>query len=156
MNNDIQVFKNLKDAKVDNSFLSSPINKKANTDFKYLCSQTGYSTLNNLNFLTLKTIVQGRKVGEFLVIGHDLSDRMVKFPKDLIDLDKEDHYVAVVCYKDDKVVDVLVFNVASFKKVGLLSIFKDLKKEDAYGVSISSPSDKKMIQYTFGYVLKNK
>jgi len=150
----LEDIKKLKEGFVDDGFLDSAINQQAEKDFKYLCAQTNYSTFDSLkgNF-TLKTAdSKAKNIGEFLVIGHDTSTSIAKFPKNLIDVEKPNSYVAVVCYKDDKVLDVFVFNVDNFKKVGLMSVFKSYNKTNEYGIALNMGSQK-IKQYSFGYVL---
>ena len=138
-------------------FLAQPIHMQAKKDFQFLCGQTDYSYMNNVNFVSLRTANTANKyLGDFFVIGHELSDKIVKFPKEYIDLEKPNTFVSAVCYaKDKSVADVLVFPVASFKNTGLLSMFKNFDKTGEFGIAISSVDDKKVKQYSFGYVLKN-
>lgn len=140
----------------DKHFLETKIHQQAKKDFQYLCSQTEYSTFNNLHLLTLKTSDGKFKyLGEFLVLGHDVSNKLISFPKNLIDIEKPNHFVAVVCYKKGEVLDVLVFNVQGFKTTSLFGVHKDLSKQNMYGLNISDPENKKLKSYSFGLVLKN-
>ncbi|MDD2226994.1 MAG: hypothetical protein PHH71_00210 [Clostridia bacterium] len=150
----LEDIRKLKEGFVDDGFLDSAINQQAEKDFKYLCSQTNYSIFDSLkgNFTLRTSDSKGRTIGEFLIIGHDTSTNIVKFPKNLIDVEKPNSYVAVVCYKNDKVLDVFVFDVANFKKVGLISMFKSYNKTNEYGIALNINSQKTK-QYSFGYVL---
>ncbi len=138
-------------------FLDLPLNQKARLDFKYLCGTTGYTTFNNLNYQTVKTADSKEKyIGEFLVIGYNVESEIVKFPQDLLNLESENHFLAVVCYENNSVADILIFKAEEFKKFRLLpSIFKDLKDEKAFGVKLGGLDNTKLKQYSFGYVLKN-
>ena len=126
----------------DKTFYNSALNVQADKDFKFLCTKTNYRCANNTVYRTLTTLGNA-PVGDFLVFGHKLEDKMAWFPKEAV---KENLYVAVVCYADGKVADVLVFDANNFK-------FKDNKKTGMLGVKIKNVT--KLKQYSFGYVLKN-
>lgn len=151
----INELERLKQYDSDAGFLDIPLHQNAKRDFKYLCSETGYTTLNNLNFQTVKTADSKQKyIGEFLVLGYVDGDGTLLFPQNLISIEDPNQYVAVVGYKDDKVVEVLVFEATKFKTAGLLSIFKNFKKTNEYGIKIGNITNEKLKQYSFGYVLK--
>jgi len=153
----LEDLKKLKNEFEDTSFLDDPLHQQAEKDFKYLCTQTDYSTLDSLKgYITVKTAdSQNKNLGEYLVVGHEVKNKIVKFPISLVDVEKPDNYIAVVCYDNKKVLDVLVFDVANFKKTGVMSKFKIYKKTNEYGIVLNDINNQKLKQYSFGYVLKN-
>ena len=148
--------KKLSEENNEKPFLNDEIHQKAKNDFKFLCNKSDYTTFNNLNYQTLKTADSRVKyLGEFLVIGYNVEDGVVKFPKYLLDLEQPNRFVAVVVYKAGNVANVLVFNSAEFKNTGLFSMFKDLNKTSEFGIAIKDANNKNLEKYSFGYVLKN-
>ena len=138
----------------EKGFLEQSIHQNALKDFKFLCQKTGYTTFNNLNFQTLRTADNhNRYLGEFLVLGYDVTEKKVTFPAGLLDIGNDKCFVAAVCYSNGSVQDVLVFSATEFKKAGVFSMFKSLKKEGALSIGIGSPDSKNLKQYSFGYVL---
>jgi len=147
----------IKESRSDNdvrSFLDHGIHLNAKNDFRFLCQKTGYNMLNNVHLQAVRTADNyNRHLGDFLVLGCDIADKKIAFPSMLIDVEAEKQFVAVVCYNNGNVQDVLVFSVGEFKKPGMFSIFKNLKKEGMFSVAISNADNKNLKQYSFGYVL---
>lgn len=153
---DIKDLQQLSKVLDDKGFLNEPINIRAKQDFLYLCNKTGYSAMNKRHFMSLSHADSGgRHMGEFLVIGYNTADKTAVFPKELINPDDDNNYVAIVCYNKDRVVDVLVFAAANFKKIGLFGIYKNLKGEGAYGVVLNDANTVAHKKHSFGFVLKN-
>lgn len=141
----------------DKGFFDDPLHIKAKKDFQFLCSQTGYAALNNLNYLSVKTIAADKYVGEFLPLGYKTSSKSVTFSKEVFDVDKPNSYVAVVAYNSyDEVIDVFLFSGELLKKPGIFSIVKFNKNDNAYSINIGDGLNSKLKQYSFGYVLKNQ
>jgi len=141
----------------EHDFMDSDINRQAKTDFKYLCTQTGYTALNNVNYITVKaaTNTGDKYIGEFLVIGYDVKNKAAEFPQNILDAKKAGTFVGVVMYQGGEVKDVLVFKAAEFLKPGMFSIFKNLKGKGMYAINIGDGQNKNLKQYSFGYVVKN-
>ena len=141
----------------DKGFFDNPLHIKAKKDFQFLCSQTGYAALNNVNYLSVKTIAADKYVGEFLPLGYKTSSKAVTFPKDIFDTEKPNGYVAIVAYNNyDEVVDVFLFGGELMKKVGMFSLIKFNKNDNTYSINIGDGLNQKLKQYSFGYVLKNQ
>ena len=139
----------------DKGFFDNPIHIKAKKDFQFLCAQTGYAALNNINYVSVKTIIADKYVGEFLPLGYNTKSKSLNFPKAIFNADKPDNQVAVVAYNAyDEVIDVFLFAAEMFKKGGLFSIVKS-NKDDTYTVHVGDAVGSKLKQYSFGYVLKN-
>ena len=138
----IKTIEKIKEDLKDATFYNSALNVQADKDFRFLCAKTNCRCTNNTDLRTLTTL-DNAPIGDFLVFGHKLEDKMAWFPKDAV---KENLYVAVVCYKSDCAEEVLVFDANNFK-------FKDNKKTGMLGVKIKDVN--KLKQYSFGYVLKN-
>ena len=136
----------------DTDFTDLPKNRRAKEDFKYLCNKTNYSALNNVKYLSVNGL---KKLGDFLVLGYSPADKMIVFPQDLIDVENRGLFVAVVVYNGDRVNDVLIFKASEFKKPGMFSMFKNLKKSDEYAISLGDASSPKLKEYSFGLVLKS-
>ena len=155
MNNQLERLQQINEGIEGKSFLDQELHIQATKDFKYLALQTGYNLFVNLNCQRLTTADKdSRYVGDYLVLGYNMQDKRVLFPKGLINVENPDMNVAVVCYKDGDVQDVLVFGATNFKKIGMFSIFKDVKASGAYAINIGDLG--KLKQYSFGYVIKNK
>ncbi|MDR0975418.1 MAG: hypothetical protein LBM01_00465 [Christensenellaceae bacterium] len=151
---DFSNLSSLVDRERPKTFLDSPINKQAKQDFSFLCSQTNLAALANLNFIAPKSAVEGvGSLGDFLPLGMEINDKRVEFPANLIDTASAEQYVAVVCYKDERPIDVLVFRAIEFAKTGLFSIFKN--KNGLCSIKIGDINSPKMKERSFGYV-KNK
>lgn len=146
-----QGIKGVLDSLKDKTFMESPLHVQAKKDFNTLCQKIGYSGFNNLNYMSVK-YENTYYVGEFLVLGHNLTDKQVTFPKYLFDANNDKLYLAVVVYSNGTPTDAFAFKATEFKKTGLLSMYKYDKNTDAYSVGINP---NKLKQYSFGYVLKN-
>ena len=154
MQDNLEVVKKISAGFEERGFLDQSIHQNAKKDLKFLAQKTGYTTFNNLNFQTLRTADNfNRYLGEFLPVGVEVSDKKVVFPAALVDLANDKQFIAVVCYNDGDVQDVLVFAVAEFRKAGMFSMFKNQKKEGALAIVIGDPASKNLKQYSFGYVL---
>jgi len=154
LNNYFDTVKALNESKQTKGFLDNQLHQSAKNDFKYFCTRTLHSTFNNVNFQTVITGDSASlRLGDFLPLGADLKEGKVTFPKDLINIDDAEQFVAVVCYENGSVVDVYAFKTAEFKKTGMLSKFKEDAKRGTYTISL--PGAGKLKQYSLGYVLKN-
>lgn len=153
---DLEEIKKLTRDASDIKFLDRDIHLRAKKDFKYLCTQAGYNTFNNLNLQSIKKADSNEKyLGEALVLGFDVKDKMLTFPMEFLDIEKPNHFVGVVVYDGKAIKDVFLFNAGGFKKAGLFSMFKVLKKSGEYGIAIKDADNYKMKNYSFGYVLNN-
>lgn len=153
---EIKDLQQLSDVLDDRGFFDSPIQVKAKQDFLYLCNKTGYSAMGKRHYMAVsRADSKGKHLGEFLVVGYNTADKTATFPKELIDTDAEDVFVAVVCYANGKVADVLVFAAASFRKIGMLGIFKNLKSANRYGIVLGDGNTLPLKKYSFGFVLNN-
>lgn len=136
------------------TFLENPIHVKAKEDLLFLCAQTGYFSSYNGDYLTISTSTASVEYGNVLVLGQDLSNKKITFPKTLVSRGASNLHVAVVGYSKGTAVDVYLFPVTGFQKTGLFSMYKEDKKEGTY--SIHLPGEKDLKQYSFGYVFNNK
>lgn len=144
-------FDNVKDDESLHGFLDLAINQKARNDFKYLCNHTNYLVKNNVNYYTLSN---GDKViGDFFPIGYNVEKNSASFPDKYIDVNNHKLFVAVVCYENDAVKDVMVFKASDFKSTGIFSIFKHSDKAKQYAVVLGDLSNKKLKQNSFGIAL---
>lgn len=138
--------------KRNDGILDNPINEKAHVDFCELVKRSGLGYRLNVKHITLYNSKESY-IADCFVLGANAKDKGLKVPKDCI-VREDKAYVAVVVYADDSVEDVCLFPVHDIKnKKGLFSIYKYLKKEDAYFIKL--PNKKKLSNYTFGLVLKD-
>jgi len=103
----------------DRRFLEDAIHRKARQDFKEMVqSKTGYMAIDNMNFQRVKmlSLSAEKDIGYFLPIGHDMKQRKVELPVELLDITDENKYVAVVGYVEGRVTGYYVFNATNFKK----------------------------------------
>ena len=135
----------------DKSFSDKEVNVLAKQDFKYLCSQTGYNALNNIDYIRVEQM--NKKIIDVFVVGHDLSNKNIEIPGQYVDVEKEDLYVGVVYYENGKVKNICLFKAADFAKRGIFSMFKYNKGNNTYNINL--PNEEKLKQYSFGYVIKN-
>ena len=131
-------------------FFDTEINVKALKDFTYLLSQSQIGYNMNIKHVTLFNSTNSF-IADCAVIGATEKDKIVKVPKEI--LHREDKaYVAIVLYDGEKFEDVFLFPVVDIKsKHGLFSMYKDLKKEDSFGIKINK---KKLTDLKFGIVLQ--
>lgn len=144
-------FENVKDDESLQGFLDLAINQKAREDFKYLCNHTNFLVKNNVNFYTLSK--GGKVVGDFFPIGYNIKNKVVNFPGSYIDINNEKLSVAVVCYENNEVKDVLVFKMKEFKHTGLFNMFKYSEKAKQYSIALGDLNNKKLKQNSFGVAL---
>lgn len=146
-------FDNVKDDESLHGFLDLAINQKARNDFKYLCNHTNFLVKNNVNYYTLS---KGDKViGDFFPIGYNLKNKSVNIPESYIDVNNGKLFVAIVCYDNEEVKDVMVFKANDFKSTGIFSIFKYSDKVKQYAIVLGDLSNKKLKQNSFGVALSD-
>jgi len=130
--------------------------RKAEADFRYLCSQSNFFISSNLGLLSLTK--SGTKHGDVLCIPFKTSDKVIRIPKSKIKLDDPQMYVAVVCYIDGKPVDVLLINSAKFAEsmeVKLFNFSKLIsydKKVEQFEVHIKNLNDAAVQKFAFSEV----
>jgi len=117
-------------------------------DLRFLCSRMGFGLLNNVNLHALYNS-ESKKLCDFLVIGHDTSDKSVTFQSKEINVEDPNMYVAVVAYTNGQVRDAYLFKASEFKKPGMFSMFKN--KNGVGCVDIGKES--KLKDYSFGNVI---
>jgi len=152
---DSEIFGELKNDGID-LFIDLPINQKARNDFKFLCSQSNFLVKNNVNNYAISK--DGKIIGDFFPVGYNVKNRSVAIPEKFIDVEKEDLYIAVVCYENEEVKDVFVFKAREFKHMGgklssLFSMFKHSSKVNQYAVVLGDGEKQKLKQSSFGVAL---
>jgi len=132
-------------------FFDTEINAKALKDFCFLVSQSQMGYSMNIKHVTLFNSTNSF-IADCTVIGATDKDKIAKVPKEV--LHREDKaFVAVVLYAGEKLEDVFLFPVTDLKtKHGLLSLYKDLKKEECFGIKIKKKN--KLPNFKFGVVLQ--
>ena len=138
--------------KAPTHFLDEEINQKAKKDFCYLATQSNLAHIDKLKHVVLSNSTNNH-VCDVAVIGATEKDSMVKFPKSIL-ITEEDAYVGLVLYdsKGNNVEAVYMFDLATVRKTGMFSAFKDLKDEDSIGINLKAKG--KWGNYKFGYVLR--
>ncbi len=132
-------------------FFDTEINTRAMKDFCFLVSksQIGYSM--NIKHVRLFNATNSF-IADCTVIGATEKDKIVSVPKEVLHRD-DNAFVVVVLYDGEKLEDVFLFPVVDLKsKHGLFSLYKDLKKQDCFGIKIKKK--KKLADLKFGIVLQ--
>ena len=130
--------------------------RKAETDFRYLCSQSNFFVSNNLGLLSMTK--SGEKHGDALCLPFKTSDKMLRINKSQVKLDDPNMYVAIVCYIDGKPVDVLLINSAKFAESMEAKLFNFNKfitfdkKTEQFEVHIRNLNDAAVQKFAFGEV----
>ena len=150
---------------LDRGFLGRDDVKQAREDFRYLVGALGpgHGTANNLDFLAIeKNYV---KIANCFVVPFDTKARTTRFPAGFLDSQLTMIYVAVICYKNGKAVDALMFNAERFikllkqsSKFKLLSVFKRKtitfdEKTNEYVIKINNIKDMLIQRHAFGVVV---
>ena len=132
-------------------FFDTEINTKALKDFCFLVSQSQIGYSMNIKHVRLFNATNSF-IADCTVIGATNKEKIVQVPKEVLHRD-DGAFVAVVLYDEDKLEDVFLFPVTDLKhKHGLFSLYKDLKKQDCYGIKIKKK--KKLTDFKFGIVLQ--
>lgn len=143
---------NLVNKEVAVHYLEEGINKKAKDDFCFLVNQGGLSYYVKLNHVCVCGS-SAKLLADTAVLGAEYGTSMVKVPKSELNV-AEAGKVAVVVYNKESVAGIYLFDMEKIKsKTGLFGRFKDLKKEDMYGIKLAGIE--KLVDNKFGVVFSD-
>ena len=124
---------------------------KAREDFRFVLGQANLTTTN---YLDMQAIVKvNETLAYVLAVPFNTEDKSCVISGGKIRKEDPKMYVAAVCYRGGKPVDVFMFNSALFVKSN--KIVKYNKKTDQYVIRIKNIKHKSMQQYAFGFVVRN-
>lgn len=125
--------------------------KKAREDFQFVLSQSNFLAPNYLGYQSI--VKNGVTLGYALAVPFNVEEKECTVPEHLVKKDDPKMYVAAVCYKGGRPVDVLMFNSALFAKCKK-PIDHD-KKKSQYVLHIKDIGHSSMQMHAFGYVIGN-
>ena len=140
--------------------------KQAMDDFRYVATSVYCVVLFNKGLLGVTK--NGEHLADVLCVYVDLEKKTASFPKEKVNINDPKMYVAAVCYKNKKAVDVLLFPSSMFAKIEEQNKFakfvnkvlrrkrlieEDETRNDVFILNIRSPSELSLRKYGFGYVI---
>lgn len=144
---DVQLITDLKN--LDIPFNQQSVNRKAQDDFRYVATQLNLMVANDVDLLAVH--LNGRKICEVLAVPLVSEKKVCQMPANLVKINDPKMYVAVVCYKDGKPVDVLMLESEMFAHQRKFVGFD--KKANSYTVKIRDVGHASGQGYSFGSVI---
>ena len=143
----VQLLTDLKNVAVP--FNQQEVNRRAQNDFRFVATKLNLMVANNVDLLAVH--LNGRKICDVVAVPLITEKKVCQLPENLVKLDDPKMFVAVVCYEDDKPIDVLMLDSEMFAHQ-MKFISRD-KKAGAYVIKIKDIKHPAAQKHAFGLVI---
>jgi len=150
----------LKKTESPKQFLELEETRRAQNDFRFVCSKTYIYVSNNVDLLAISK--NGKKLGDVLVVPLDVAKGVVSFPRSLVNAELAKMYISIICYKNGQPEDVLMLKSSMFLKssplksafgVFIPGVIRIGQSGDNYIVRIKNVKADRVQKHAFGLVI---
>lgn len=140
--------------KKEKTFENEAINVRARKHFQELLKRCNFSSRFEFGITIVRTNTD-ELVGNFLVVGCELGEKITYIPKDVIKTDEPASYVALVLLDKEKVENVFLFEANEVLMAKKHCTYKNSPKKNLVGIKMKRYKSKAFQKRKFGVILNN-